>query len=474
MNLALRTVSLIKQFPLSTIGVDETIEAFRVYGTECRSAEVLRAVREVATEFSTQHLGVVTLHRDGWGDIDLSTASWEDLAGEKCDFLIRKEYTEQWCYFLTLEGWTRALKDMQFAASRRAVWIAADFPAFASYTLYVSPWGGPKNYAPPQLQTLERPRRLVRDQSYEKTPEDLALWLLTEPATDSPVSKIWKTTAMRALIYAIPSEVRKVEGDLHIVFKGPRSTPILVENEDDVDTSLFDLISKTAQWLYSPGRDSEVKFTFLNYHLSLDWSEGTSWPRGLAKVLESSLASARDAYAYHLHGQAADSLKTMSDLRRSLQDDVAKVQQATRELLTALWRDFAVAGVVLALRSPSAKDVLSSGALQAVTLGAALLLTLSLLVTFGTALRFNSLAKQSRDEWRKKIYAFVPEDDWKRLVEKPLGAGRTVFWVVFAIVAAFYLLTVGYLLNVGLGSSATEDVPTEFRFVAAVSVVGEI
>ncbi|HEX6038138.1 hypothetical protein [Longimicrobium sp.] len=254
------------------------------------------------------------------------------------------------------------------------------------------------------------------------------------------------------MINSLPSEIRDIDGHVHVVLRGPRSTPIPIANENGLNPEFYSVVSDAVQWVYSPALDAEIKFTFLNNHLSLDWPLGSTWPAGLPTIVKASLASARDAFAFYLQGKAAESIKVMSDLRRSLQDDVSKVQQATRDLLSAVWRDFAVAGVVLALRAPSAKDAISSEALKFVTLGVAVLLVVSLLVTIASNIRFNVLSNRGRRDWRKKLYGFISDTDWNVLVEKPISSGRFVFWLVLTTTAIFYAITIWYLFSIGLSN----------------------
>ncbi len=436
----------------------ETLDLLRITETECISNDSLRELSAVTRQFVAEGFGEIAIEGVIAGPINPSEALCDEYRGEKFRLTIQKHSTPSWCYFLTLSGWERALQNEAFIASSKAVWVAADFEEFSSYRLRVSPWGNEKTHVPGGTDQFERPRRLVRDQTYANAPADIRPWLLTGPAKPSVVFDVWKAAATPKLTFALPFEIREIEKALHVVLKGPRSNPIPVTDGAITDTQSFGVLLEAAEWLYTPPREAEIKFTFLNYHLSLDWPQGESWPAALPRVLAGSLASAKDAFTYHLHAQASESLKSMADLRRSLQDDVTKVQQATRDLLTALWRDFAVAGIVLALRSPSAKDAISSEVLRYVTLGAALLLTLSLLITIGSTLRFNSLAAQARSEWKKRSYAFIPEADWESLVEKPLRSGRRVFWTVVCVVSLFYTLIVLYLVSIGLSHSPNSTV----------------
>jgi hypothetical protein len=327
--------------------------------------------------------------------------------------------------------------------------VATAFAPFTAMTLSVSPWDGPRT--PPDAGTLpERPRKLVRDLTHGRTPPVMGPWLLAAwPAAGSPVFDAWSAVAVEKLAFALPYEVRSVEGEERVVLKGPRTTPVaVVPMTRDWPSKILEPLTEAATWVYATPREAEARFLFLNNHLSLDWRDGMHWPDGLFHLLRGSLASAKDAYAFHLQDQSKDALKTLGDLRKSLQDEVARAQTATRDLLSSLWRDFAIAGVVLALKSPTASQITGAEVLRWVTLATAVLLVVSLGMTILANGRFNKLADEARGEWRRKLYAFVSEAEWTRLVEEPIRRGRTVYRGALPVVVILYLAAAAYLVAV--------------------------
>jgi len=263
------------------------------------------------------------------------------------------------------------LKDEALFAAPRAIWVAAAFEGFSTATMTVSPWNGPKQHEPSQ-PLPELPRKLVHDQTFRRTPAQLGPWLLrgSVPAA-SPIFATWKAVAAEWLAYALPSEVHGNDAALSAVLKGPRSAPIdVVAVPPDWDDAVFASLTEAVSWVYTTPREAETKFQFLNNHLSLDW-QGAAWSAGLTQLLSGSLANAREAFAFHLQDQSKEALKTLGDLRKALQDEVARAQVATRDLLSALWRGLAIAGVVLALKNPTASQITSAEILHWVTLATA-------------------------------------------------------------------------------------------------------
>ncbi|GAB6842677.1 hypothetical protein HNR00_003252 [Methylorubrum rhodinum] len=329
--------------------ISETVGICRVDETICADAEALARLGEVGRLVAAEGLGTLKVYGTFSGEIDPATHPYEDLETEPLRVVLTKASEPGWCYFLTEAGFAASLRD-DFVAEPLAIWVATTFAPFASMTLTVAPWGGART--PPEAGTPpERPRKLVRDLTHGRTPPLIGPWLLTTPpATGSAVFDAWSAVAVEKLAFSLTYEVRSVDGEERVVLKGPRATPVaVVPSSSDWPTQIREPLTEAATWVYAAPREAEARFLFLNNHLSLDWRDGLHWPDGLLHLLPGSLASARESYAFHLQDQSKDALKTLGDLRKSLQDEVARAQAATRDLLSALWRDLAVAGVVLAL-----------------------------------------------------------------------------------------------------------------------------
>ncbi|WP_427027925.1 hypothetical protein, partial [Escherichia coli] len=182
----------------------------------------------------------------------------------------------------------------------------------------------------------------------------------------------------------------------------------------------------------------------------INWSAAETWPSGTNDVLPNSFAGAKEAFAFHLQEQSKEAVKSLGDLRKGLQEEVNKTQTATRDLVSALWRDFAVAGVVAALKAPVLPNAIPDASMKVLQLGVAVLLFLSILVSTVSSLRFNNLADNSRRDWRKKLYSFMSDTDWKRLVENPIGSGRAVYWVSWSFCLVLYLVMIRYFLSLAV------------------------
>ncbi|WP_345820233.1 hypothetical protein ABC766_30260 [Methylobacterium fujisawaense] len=432
--------------------VTETATHWRLDGAASADAAALARIAEAARLATVEGCGSLRVYAEVAGEVDPAACSPEDVAEETLTLVLAKFREPGWCYFLTVAGFEGALDDA-FAAAPCAVWVAMDFAPFATATLSVTPWGGPKEPPAPGERT-ERPRKYVRDLTHGHTPSEVGPWLPTGPLpADSAVFAAWRGKAADRLAACLPSEIRPFEDGLAVVLKGPRSSPVPVAPAPaGWAAGALPALAEAAGWVYGQPRETEARFQFLNNHLSIGWREGETWPIGLAGALPGGLASAREAYAFHLQDQSKDALKTLGDLRKALQDEVARAQTATRDLLSALWRDLGVAGIVLALRSPAAAQIASAPTLRWVTLATAVVLVVSLVVTVLANRRFNRLADEGRAQWRGRLYAFLPDAEWDRLVEGPIRDGRRAYHGALPFIILLYGAAVLYLLVLSVPS----------------------
>lgn len=419
----------------------ETPATCRVDQVSVVTGEDLVRISRLASSLAEAKLGTLAVYGNISGEVDLQSGDLQTMEGEPISVRLMKTPEAYSGYFVTRAGFEAALGDAEFMLVARKIWIAEDFLPFATRSCVYSPWGSAVDPKPAE-GAFDSPRRLVRDQSYRLAPIDIRPWYLTIPGDESSgVFAAWKEAAVRNLIFCLPTEIRVSEESRQVVLKGARSAFA------DIDLStpqpqLFDVVTDAVRWVYDQRRDTETKFHLLNNHLALYWPEKARWPTGLAGVLEHALASAREAFAFHLQDDSKEAIKSLGDLRKALQDEVARSQTATRDLLSALWRDAAIAGAAFALRSATT----NASAINIASLSAAVLLFASLLTTVLSNWRFDVLAKQVRAQWRQRLYAFMSGEQWAELVTRPISRARWVYRLSIGPVLVVYLVLIGALL----------------------------
>lgn len=397
----------------------ETTAVCRVDQISKISAADFKRISEVASALTEAKQGKLAVFGSISGEVDLVNGDVSSIEGEAVAVRLTKNVEAEAAYFVTLRGFKSALSDAEFMLRARKIWIAEDFSPFSTRSCVYLPWGSAVEHKHLD-DTFDSPRRLVRDQSYLLAPTDIRPWYLMTPGDEtSGVFAAWKEAAVMRLIFCLPTEIRASDETKQVVLKGARSAFA------DVDLSkpqpeLFDVVTDAVRWVYDQQRDTETKFHLLNNHLALYWPEKAKWPMGLAGVLDHASASAREAFAFHLQDDSKEAIKSLGDLRKALQEDVARSQTATRDILSALWRDAAIAGAAFALRSATT----NSSTVKFASLGAAALLFASLLTTVLSNWRFDVLAKQVRAQWRQRLYAFMSDKQWVELVTQPVSRAR--------------------------------------------------
>jgi hypothetical protein len=436
----------------------EDIDVYRAGEISPKSTDWLDTARSFAKQFQIDGIGELELFAQVGGKLNLASATVEEIEDEKITFQLKKKITADWCFFLTNKAFANALEDEAFCTVPRMIWVASSFERFATGMWTISSWNDKGKHIPPR-DPFELPRKLVRDQTHEMTTRTVDPWLLRgEPPKPSDIFECWRTAAARRLAYVLPSEIRTDNVKKWIIFKGPKSTSAAIATTSWDSQEAFVALSQAVEWVYAKPTDAETKFQFLNSHLSLNWPAGKSWPAGVEDVLPLSLASARDSFAFHIQDVAKDALKTLGDLRKGLQEEVAKTQAATRDLVSSLWRDLGIAGVALALKLPTGTQM-SQNVLDWIITATAVVLPLSLFITAGTNWRFNCLTDLSRSEWKPKLYGFVEPTEWKRIVETPISRGRHVYYLMLLLVAILYLTASTFLLSVA--SAVTSPLLTQ-------------
>lgn len=398
-------------------------------------------IAKLAPTMSATDLGTLAVFGNVSGAVDLVVGNASSIDGEAASVRLTKTDQPNSAYFVTKTGLEAALGNPQFMLVARRIWIADDFLPFRTKQCVYSPWGVAVDQSMSE-DGFDSPSRLVRDQSHRLTPTDIRPWYLIVPGDEgSDVFSMWREYAVRNLIFCLPTEIRASDAALQVVLKGARSAFANVDL-DEPQSHLFGVVMETVRWVYDQRRDTDTKFQLLNNHLALYWPEHAKWPLGLKGVLDHALASTREAFAFHLQDDSKEAIKSLGDLRKALQDEVARSQTATRDLLAALWRDAAIAGAAFALRSATT----ASPASNLVSLGAAALLLVSLLTTVAANWRFDVLAGQVRVQWRKRLYAFMSDGQWNELVVQPISRARTVYRISIVPVSIVYLILIGALL----------------------------
>lgn len=429
----------------------ESSSELRIDGGTVSSNDCIMEIKRLNAEAVKEGVGSFEVYGEVAQEIDIEEVKFEDLRGDRVTVVFEKHTKSGLHYFLTLKGFEWWLRNEKFdtigESKKKCIRVLGEDNPFSTYSLSVQKFEA-GDVVVDASYTPEKPWKLVRDLTRERTPQNISPWLVeTAPINEGPAFAVWKEVAKEKLVFCLPSEIREENELVQVVFRGGRSIPIAVDSAIDWSMVSYDIVHQTCSWIYANSRESETRFHLLNNHIATNWVGESGWPSSINILLPNSLIGAKEAFAFHLQDQSKEAVKSLGDLRKGLQEEVNKTQSATRDLISSIWRDFAVAGLILALKAPVSTVGVVESAMKILYFGVSILLFISLAVGTVSVWRFNYLADVSRKDWRNKLYNFMSDDDWLKLVERPIISGRFVYWVSWLICFVVYSLFIRYFLS---------------------------
>lgn len=365
-------------------------------------------------------------------------------------------------HIFTPEGWRIFLHDDTSMSIAGTVRLAFLEQPFSTKAFHVEPWTDIPAEAENQKKKCKSehsPRKQVRCQTSElMAPTKIEYWILDNSIEvqncNDKAFIIWQNIAAQMISKSLPNELYKDGGDEKIVLSGQPPRRLDFGTFQDQDYS-FHHLQEAAVWVYLEGDDVEVRHTFLSTELAREWAPNKAFCPELATRLVGALDSARLVYKAHLRSGSKDTLKALTDLRKTLADEVQKLLQQSRDLSTTVWRDVAIAIGVMAIRftMESAKLNGTSTGFAATFFIVALYISISYIITISTNNRFIEIVEISRKSWRTKLYAFLDDNDYNTLAETPLNEAikayrKTQIQTNIVILSVILGLIIGILIEV--------------------------
>lgn len=304
--------------------------------------------------------------------------------------------------------------------------------SFETHGILFSPWG--RDEADTAVPTGSRnARRLVRQATGRReVPTSMNRWLLTDreafPEMDEAAGA-WAAVAARKLALALPDEM---DGERQVLrFKGPPRLDLrLPPAETDMLAALgragFLALQEAVDWTFEVEREAEMRHILLATEFARCGGSGDAADAFLKENAADALAGARTAYQIQLAGLSSDALKTLSELRRSVSDDTAKVADGTRQIITAVAGALAVGAGLLAARS--------SGSVNPTLIQVVLALAaVYVAITIVSGVLFTLLQRQVRRAWQPRLYRFLTKADYESLVGGPARSAERALWISSAL-----------------------------------------
>ena len=419
----------------------ETPQALEVKGIF--TEPVLAQWREVALGLGESEIGTLAA-TDSFGDtVDLTTVRTDELTAE-IRLHLRKTQREGAASVLFL-SFTCILENQLRSANTLIAFVAEEFTPFQTACCAFRVWSVGNPALPAESCSSIDPRKFTRDLTGTATvPQSIGLYLLKEqPAQESNVFRVWANAAKCYLALTLVNEVWREDNELKVSLIGPRTKRIPLGEPAEDDMNLFRLLQQASAWVYANSREVEVRHTLFTNELAREWPETSSFYDQAANRVTRALDSAMTAYRAHIRDGSKETLKALSDLRKTLSDEV-KVSAQTRELIGTLWKDFAIAATALlsriALVFADKQIEADSAPMKVILVGAAVFSVASLTITLRANAHFMRIAERSRSAWKQKLFGFLSDEDLRALADKPIEDSIEAYnqakWVVITIYAA--------------------------------------
>ncbi|PPT30110.1 hypothetical protein [Xanthomonas arboricola] len=284
------------------------------------------------------------------------------------------------------------------------------------------PWGTAETIvaAPPG----KNPRMLVRELSANRrVPDDARPWLATplEPALfATPTAQIWVHAATGALILSLPDEIDPTDGSLK--FRGPPrlSLPAITDAEVAPNLAGFNALQAAARWVFENEREAEMRHILLATELARSGAAAAGTVLFLQDHLNNAWESAQIAYQMALADASRDTLKVLSDLRKAITDETAKLSDLSRQLAASVAAALATGiGLIAARATADAPKPLIAAVMSVVVV--------YVLTVIVSGIQFIGVQRQLRADWQPRLYRFLPSEEYARMVAKPAARAEAGF-----------------------------------------------
>lgn len=320
--------------------------------------------------------------------------------------------------------------------------------AFDTLAVRFAPWGDTQEFVPETLNV--DPRSMVKEiGALRKVPGDLSTAMLRpgqqiDLANSSTIA--WANYAAYSLAISLCNEFEQPNT---LMYKGP---PIARYNASDrVGSAIghkgFEALQDCARWVFSLAREAETRHILLTAELSRFRPTSDEASDLLSLAASPALEGAKIAHELGLNKISSESLKALSDLRKAVSDEAAKLSDSTRQLAGAVTGAlYGGIGLIAARLTMAESNAIVAGAV--LLIGAVLFTYVA--VTVASGQQFVALQRDLREQWRDRLYRFLPEPEYKKLVTQPAEKAEAAFqksarislWLAAALLTAVVTVSV--------------------------------
>lgn len=267
------------------------------------------------------------------------------------------------------------------------------------------------------------PRTLVKEFGGErKVPDDVRPWLADALPEhfDHPSTQVWVHAASAALIRCLPNEIDAETEDLK--FRGPPRLvlPKFDGTNDPLDQKTYTTLVCAITWVFENQREAEMRHVLLAAELARSGTMVENAGSFLKQNLADAWESAKIAYEMAIAESGRDTLKVLSDLRKAVTEETAKLSDMGRQLNAAVAAALATGiGLMAARVATNASPLLITLVMVIVAIYIATIII--------SGLQFMSLQRQLRQDWQHRLYRFLPKEEYQKMVVSPTRKAERTF-----------------------------------------------
>lgn len=341
---------------------------------------------------------------------------------------------------LTVAGLEQALLRPDF----QGVWqVAAARLPFTTGLASVHPWGAGDVYSP--APEKKSPRDLVRERTAERVvPADIRRWLIRGDITAAiwtdPAFAVFARLASPALVRSLASEVA---GRTEATFNGPPRLTVTINERSlsgELEQTGFAGLQAAASWVYEDVATSEQRHALVANEMARSLQRHLTLGAAIQSAVSDVLDGARLAFQLSQADLSREALKAQTDLRKAIADDTAKVADGTRTLAGAMALAVATGLGLVATRATTTSE-------PWVLRGIAAVAGTYLIVVALSGWLYLRNQERLRGQWRKRLYRFIPKNDYEAMVTLPIREAELPYHLVGVVAVIISLCLFGLALR---------------------------
>lgn len=385
-------------------------------------ADAARSIAQAASAAAWS----VTLYDRAGGEIEVEEGD-EAFGPFRAELVkpLPQEHDQTAALYVVTEAGFRVFLDNGHPASRW--YVLGLLKPFNTRARAYSDWGLDEPYV--ESQATKSPRLLVKESAdIRSVPEDVRHWLLAEGHELDEADllhMVWATNAFDALSRCFANEIDATGSKLS--FKGPPKLNLTLAEANDgakqITLNDFKVVQDAAVWVFENAREAEVKHILLSAEIARSGRADGEALQYFRENLAAALDCAKIAYQMAVSEITKDTLKSLGDLRKAVTEETSKATEATRQAIAAISTALTVGlGLIVARLTLQINPYLIS-LVMAVAFGYTTLNVMS-------GRKFINIQRQLRQDWQSKLYRFLSEPEYKKMVGDPIEQAESFFYRV--------------------------------------------